>query len=488
MADLASIAKVIFTAEDKTGAALDAVKNGLDGVHSKAMGLVTGGLAALGAALSVGAFAHAIKDAIDFADTLNDLSKKTGVSVETLGGLGYAAKTAGVDLETIAKGGQKLAMTMSEAQGGSKKAQEALAALGITVNENTTALPSMEEALFAAADAMEEHADGAEKAADAAHVFGKAGAANMIPVLHELALKGEYVTKVTKQQAEAADDYQKNLVRMEGAANQAKNAIGNALIPAMDAISQVMLETVTSGGGLRQMLLDLVADGSIASWAQTGVIWIARVADIVANVLGLFKAMIITVVDVAKGMMQFANVLEGVRLAMSGNADGMKLIKQGWEGMKDVGSHIAETWATATTRTTNFEDAAVRAVLRVSEMGNESDRTGKKVTDFGKAHKEAADAVQGLVDKLEEERGKLQSAVDSMERYGVKATASKQAQVELEIQQGQVQHYACQWHQSFSTRTRSRWPRKLSPKRKRSTSSPPSRRSTRRRSTPRRIQ
>jgi hypothetical protein len=435
MADLASVAKVILTAEDKTGAAFQSVNNAVDGLHSKLTGLVAGGVAALGAALTINAFSGFIGSAIESAAAIQNLHEKTGLGVDALTTLRSAAKLADTDLQSIVPAILKLEQNMVKAAGGSQEMSAAFESLGVDVREASGALREPDAVLLDLAKKFEDMGDGAAKTGLAMQIFGKQGA-NMIPVLHELALKGEYVTKVTKQQAEAADDYQKNLVRMEGAANQAKNAIGNALIPAMDAISQVMLETVTSGGGLRQMLLDLVADGSIASWAQTGVIWIARVADIVANVLGLFKAMIITVVDVAKGMMQFANVLEGVRLAMSGNADGMKLIKQGWEGMKDVGSHIAETWATATTRTTNFEDAAVRAVLRVSEMGNESDRTGKKVTDFGKAHKEAADAVQGLVDKLEEERGKLQSAVDSMERYGVKATASKQAQVELEIQQG----------------------------------------------------
>jgi hypothetical protein len=43
-------------------------------------------LAALGGFLSAGLFAGMVKDAIDAADQLNDLSKKTGIAVETLGG------------------------------------------------------------------------------------------------------------------------------------------------------------------------------------------------------------------------------------------------------------------------------------------------------------------------------------------------------------------------------------------------------------------
>src|SRR5690348_11378945 len=75
-------------------------------------------LEGLGAGLSLGVFAESIKASIDFADKLNDLAKSTGVTVETLGGLGYAAKQSGVDLDTVAKGLQKLAQNMAAAASG----------------------------------------------------------------------------------------------------------------------------------------------------------------------------------------------------------------------------------------------------------------------------------------------------------------------------------------------------------------------------------
>jgi hypothetical protein len=380
MADLASIAKVIFTAEDKTGAALDAVKNGLDGVHSKAMGLVTGGLAALGAALSVGAFAHAIKDAIDFADTLNDLSKKTGVSVETLGGLGYAAKTAGVDLETIAKGGQKLAMTMSEAQGGSKKAQEALAALGITVNENTTALPSMEEALFAAADAMEEHADGAEKAADAAHVFGKAGAA-LIPLLDEGSeglrkmvedwKKYGGVTADTAARADAFNDTLEKLHLMSGAFMRNLSA---ALLPALQAIADVLVDAKQNGGGFSQVIDGIVA---IVKVAAVGIMFFVETIRSIGIVIGSIAA------TVAGG---FRNVGE---INKQTNAD----LEANWTKTTE---NISKVWnATATDvaekTETKIKPAMKGASDKVKEFDSAMEAMKKQVVSANAALDEAAD-------------------------------------------------------------------------------------------------
>jgi hypothetical protein len=436
MADLASVAKLILTAEDKTGAAFSAVQGGLDGIQGKALGLVTGGLAALGAALTYGAFKSFIDGAIESAAAIQSLHEKTGVGIDALTSLRSAAKLADTDLQSIVPSILKLEQSMVKAAGGNAELAAAFTSLGVDVRESTGALREPDAVLLDLAKKFEDLEDGAAKTGLAMQIFGKQGAA-MIPVLHELALQGEYVTKITRQQAEAADDYQKNLVKMDAAANSAKSAIGNALIPAMDAISKVMLETVTQGGGLRDLLMGLVADGSIASWAQTGVIWIARVADVIGNVLGLLKGLVLILVDVVKAFGQLDVVTQGMEKIVKGDlAGGMAQIKQGWQGIKDIGSDIATTWEKASTRTTKFEDAAISAVLRVSEMGNGAEKTGHQVTNFGAAHKQAADDVQKLVDKLEQERQSLAYQVDAMERYGVAAKASKEQQVELAIQQG----------------------------------------------------
>lgn len=61
----------------------------------------------LTAGLSVHAFVEFARGAIDAADHLNDLSKKTGIAVETLGGLGSAKQARG-NLDSVAQGATKL--------------------------------------------------------------------------------------------------------------------------------------------------------------------------------------------------------------------------------------------------------------------------------------------------------------------------------------------------------------------------------------------
>lgn len=92
-------AQILITAIDQTRQAFASVKGnleGLSGVASKLNGLLTG----LGAALSLGALVAAGRHALDTADQLDELTQKTGISVEAL-----AVASAGIDV------GQPLGVT-----------------------------------------------------------------------------------------------------------------------------------------------------------------------------------------------------------------------------------------------------------------------------------------------------------------------------------------------------------------------------------------
>ena len=74
---------------------------GFGGV-SKAAGALRAGLAAVGATLSVGALSAMVKGAIDTADALSETAARTGVAVEALQGLQFAAAQSGSSAEQMA--------------------------------------------------------------------------------------------------------------------------------------------------------------------------------------------------------------------------------------------------------------------------------------------------------------------------------------------------------------------------------------------------
>src|SRR5512138_595266 len=74
--------------------------------------------------ISIAGFVNVIRASIDAADHLQDLSQRTGVAVETLGGIGFAAKQAGTDLDATATAIGKLNLRIAEAAAGGRQSLE----------------------------------------------------------------------------------------------------------------------------------------------------------------------------------------------------------------------------------------------------------------------------------------------------------------------------------------------------------------------------
>jgi hypothetical protein len=114
---------------------------------------------------------------------LLDMSTRTGVSVEALSALGYAAKQTGTDtehLETGLRRMQKALFAATEAAGGSKEAKEALGGLGLSIKALKGLAPERQFTLIA--DGLDKIADPTTKAAMAMKIFGKSGTA-LLPMI-----------------------------------------------------------------------------------------------------------------------------------------------------------------------------------------------------------------------------------------------------------------------------------------------------------------
>ena len=91
----------------------------------------------LGVGELVSRFSEFAKGALEAGADLAEMAERTGVSVEELQGLSYAAKQSGVSTETLEKGIRKLQQTITSAAQGSAKAQATLKALGVSARMPT---------------------------------------------------------------------------------------------------------------------------------------------------------------------------------------------------------------------------------------------------------------------------------------------------------------------------------------------------------------
>ena len=147
------------------------------GITSAAKKLATGGALALAGFATV-----AIKNFLDVGEQLDKMSKKTGLSVEALGELKFAAEQSGASIDTIEKAAKRMASTIFDASRGTLESVEALTALGLTADDLAGKAPEAQFQLLA--DALGGVSDASTKAALAQDIFGKSGT-ELLPLFAE---------------------------------------------------------------------------------------------------------------------------------------------------------------------------------------------------------------------------------------------------------------------------------------------------------------
>lgn len=132
-----------------------------------------------------------VKSTVEAAVEIGHLNQQTGISVENLSMLKYAAQATGVDFDVLTRGFKKLAVTTYDADNGNKKAAAGFAQLGISVEEVRAKGDDMYGVLNLLAEKFRALPDGIAKSDAAAKIFGARMGAEMIPILNQLGGKLE---------------------------------------------------------------------------------------------------------------------------------------------------------------------------------------------------------------------------------------------------------------------------------------------------------
>jgi len=202
-----------------------------------------GAIGAFGAAIAgsaiVGGLSAIVKKSIDAGDELFNLQAKTGIAANALIGLGNAAKLADVDQETLGKGLTKLSINLVKAAEGNDTLARKFEALGVSVKGTDGQVVSADVALKQIADRFADMPDGAQKAAAAVALFGKAGA-DLIPLLNEgAAAMDEFTYKVSDDFAARSDLFNDTITELGIKAQGFGMELTDALLPALQSILEV---------------------------------------------------------------------------------------------------------------------------------------------------------------------------------------------------------------------------------------------------------
>lgn len=274
-ADASGVVKGVSVAQGAL-AKLQGQMGELSAISARGLSII--GIAGLGAAATAAAAAlfGAVKAAADYGDQLDNMRQRTGIAVEDLAKLQYAAKLSDTSTEALGKGLKVLAGLMVAAAGGAANSSALFEQYHIALRNTDGSVRSTVDVLGDLADVFSTMPDGANKSALAAEFFGQKMGVELIPLLNQgkagiQALGDEAVRLglvMGADQAKAAADFNDRLDKMSALSNAAKVAIGAALIPVLNDFLQKLIFARENKLSLGQILFDVLPKQSSDFAAQ----------------------------------------------------------------------------------------------------------------------------------------------------------------------------------------------------------------------------
>ena len=182
-----------------------------------------------------------VKATADYGDQLDNMSQRTGVAVEELSKLQYAAKMSDTSNEALSKGIGNLSKLMVAAANGAQESGKLFERFEIPLRNADGTVRKTTEVLYDLADVFATMPEGAEKTNLAMDLFGKKLGAELIPLLNEgsagLKAMGDEAERLglvlSGEQATAANEFNDAIDRLTEASKGYAYTIGNTLIPVM---------------------------------------------------------------------------------------------------------------------------------------------------------------------------------------------------------------------------------------------------------------
>ena len=224
------------------------LRTGIDATRSS--------LVSIGATLGVAAMAKFTTDVIRAAAALDDMSEATGSSVENLSRMQVVARIGGHDFAGLSTAMGNMVRGLKGANEEGQNAGRALAFLGVSAKDSSGQFRDTGELLTDVAKALAQYEDGGNKVALVQDLLGKSGA-QYLSYLKDLAKEGNVAARVTTEQAQKAEELQKNINRLTQGFVDMKTELGLGLMPIMSDFVEQMNEGIRIFGGFGSALLNL---------------------------------------------------------------------------------------------------------------------------------------------------------------------------------------------------------------------------------------
>jgi hypothetical protein len=242
-------------------------------------------------------------------DTLAKMSGRTGVSVEALSELGYAADQSGANLESLEAAVRRMQKQVVEAASGSASAAESFQRLGISVEYLSSLSP--EEQFKLIADRLSQIEDPTLKAAMAMEVFGKSGT-KLLPMIADGAAGIEDLQQqardlgltISTEDAKAAEVFGDRLDDLWRVLKSTAFTIGASLAP-------MLVEAAKAVTRIMVMVTDWVKQN------KSLVVWLFKIAVATVGAGAALVALGTTISGIGAAMGMAATVATGIGTAIA---------------------------------------------------------------------------------------------------------------------------------------------------------------------------
>lgn len=268
---------------DKSAGGRNSFLSGLDKIDKRAAALAVGGVAALGVAGAV-AFTAMYNAQAPLIDQLGKLSEKLDVGVVSLQAMQDAGDRAGLSFGTIEKSLLKMTTGISEATTGTGAAAQAIAELGLNVEELNALSP--DEQFKKISDSLAEVGNRNDQLRLAEDFFGARGT-SLIRLTSDAINEAEQEMRelgIALQEVDVAavEELNDTFQRMQRNVDATQKVFVGAMAPAIQAVIDTVFDLDKSGIDVRSTFLDF-ADSSVTVIGFVG----DRINDIRRTIIAL---------------------------------------------------------------------------------------------------------------------------------------------------------------------------------------------------------
>jgi len=198
------------------------------------------------------AFGAIVTKTAEVGDKFDKMSKRTGIAVEDLSSLAYAAEISGTNINTLENSLRFLARAMDDTSKGTGEAKDAFEELGISVVDTEGNLRPTVDVMKEAATKLAAMTDETKQVALATDIFGARYGTQLLPLLKE---GGEGIEELmnkakdlgitmSTEAATAAAEFTDRMTDLKGSLAGAGRTIGDTLIPAIIPLVEKVTEIV----------------------------------------------------------------------------------------------------------------------------------------------------------------------------------------------------------------------------------------------------